>query len=314
MGRRALALAIVAAQTIGCGAEVPHGGAVDPTTAPHIVKSRLEATDLIARDLELVVRVDVGRIGSELGPDLMGRLRARALEAPSVEGDPIAPWLAHAMAHAEIVWIGVRLDASGGADRVLVAEGRIPPYPLVSGQLAATPSGVADVSVLDRRGPLARADLARVVTVRDRLVAFASAVEMDGSLRALTSGRGDEPLEPAAEGLLSFDAASLHLPPPYDTRFPALARALRHVDRARGVVSASDRALRLETELRAKTPEGAVVLAKLFEALRDEPADDGGPTLLAGAQIEREERLVRVAWTVPGWLVASLFEGGTPLQ
>lgn len=307
MWRHALALAIVGAQTIGCGAEVPQGGAVAPSDAPRIVKTRLEATDFVPGDLDVVLRVDLARIGGELGPEVMGRLRASAL-GPEESADPIAGWLAHGLAHADVVWLALRQGDGDGVDRVLVVEGNLPPYAVRSGELAAVPSGVADVTVLDRRGRLTRSTFARVLTYKNRLTAFASAVETDPALRALRSGRGESPLEPPAEGLASLEARTLRLPPPYEAAYPALAKALRHVARARVVVSSGERVLRLEGELVGKTPAGAEVLEQLFVALRDEPAEEGEAALLAGAKIEREGTRVRVVWDMPGWFVASFFE------
>jgi hypothetical protein len=308
MWRRVFALAIVGAQTIGCGAELPHGGAASPSATPRIVKTRLEAVDFVPGDLDLVLRIDLARFAAELGPEVMGRLRASAL-GPGDDADPIAGWLAQALAHADVVWLALRQGESSGMDRVLVVEGKLPTYVLRSGQLAVAPSGVADVVALDRRGPLVRGGFARVLTYKNRLTAFASAVEMDPVMRALRSGRGESPLEPSAEGLASLDARALRLPPPYEASYPALARALRNVARARVVVSSGDRVLRLQGELVGKTPAGAELLEQLFVALRDEPAEAGDAALFAGAKIEREGTRITIAWDLPGWFVASFFDG-----
>ena len=290
-------LLFVAAQTISCGREVQRPETI--ADAPRVSR-RIEAQDLLPSDLDVVLRFDVARMASELGPAAMDELRRGALRSAAHEGDPLASWLADALGGADVVWVATRLGAFETGDRVIVVEGKVPAWKPGVLQLTKLDTGFSDVAVLDRSGSLKRSDLARVVLHKDRLAAFVSAVEVDAVLRSLRGQDTHTKLDPPAEGLLSAEAKISGLPEPYAGQYPSLARLTRHIEKASLVVTAKDKALQLEGQLVANTVEGAELVEKLLTALRDEGGEGGEESPLKGAEFVRVERVVRVRWVI-GW-------------
>lgn len=162
--------------------------------------------DLIPPDLDVVVRLDLGRVKSALGATAVSALGGEVLArgAPKQAADEL---LIASLLEADVVYLGYRPSGSGlPLDRVLVLQGRFtqlmrPP----AGFSGATDLG-ADVRYWDVTTPAPREGVARIYAVGDRLRAFASEAELDAVERQLQIGSGEQRLEAPAEGTLSLAA------------------------------------------------------------------------------------------------------------
>ena len=100
----------------GCGPTVPRGGVPKPE-APAKAPVDLEAIDALPGDLDLVVRVDLGKVKDGLGADSARDITDRALEDAGSRGV-----LKRALAEAEVVWLALRLSDLEAGDRALVVR------------------------------------------------------------------------------------------------------------------------------------------------------------------------------------------------
>src|SRR5438552_1393840 len=119
VARAELCLAFV---VLGCGRVVPAGGEprqpVSEEALPEKPRPRTwEGTDLIPADLDLVVRVDLGKLRASLGPEAAKELAREGLDRSQADAAVRA-----ALASADIAWLGVRVAELEEGDRVLVTE------------------------------------------------------------------------------------------------------------------------------------------------------------------------------------------------
>jgi hypothetical protein len=301
---RTAMLALSLALSAGCGAEVPAGGAGAMPRVPEgpRVARQVDAPDLLPKDLDLVVRVDLARMRSGLGPDATKQLSARAVALSPGSADQEAI-LATALGRAEVVWVGMRLTDVESGDRVVVAEGRL-------AGLAPEPGGpdwnqqktaIADVFVYDRATPPPRAGTARIVAVGDRILAFVSPVQVAAVDRVLRNGPDEGRGDPAAEGIFSVDLRARPLP-------WLLARRFKHIaDILEGLV---DDGAKLEGEIVAKSSESADKAMKFLAILRDNVQDPKYVELMSKAKLERVGKRVQLKWEVPARAVLGMVSGG----
>jgi hypothetical protein len=298
--RRAFALgALALALAGGCGAEVP---AKSPRKKLR-KGEHLDPAELFPADLDLVVRVDLGRMRSQLGP------AADALQARA-EAETDERIVTRALERARVAWIGLRLADLDTGDRLLVVEGDV-------GDLRPDPAlynvgdPVADgVTSFDRRGRVRRAQTARILHFGERAIAFVSPAEVDSVARVIEHGPDQHRRDPPAEGIVSADLRPRRLPPSLERRFPSIGAVIRGVTRARASAVMEDVSLRLEAEIQAMSVAAAERVEELLGALREGGRSTRYASLFEKLVVERVDRAVRVKWVFPPEILRALASGG----
>ena len=298
--RRALMLGLGAlAFTAACGGEVP------APQAPRKGKGAfLDPAELFPADLDLVLRVDLGRMRSQLGP-LAEVLSARVEEESGGEEALVS----QAIARAKVVWIGLRAADAEAGDRVLVVEGDIEDVRPDPGIFHLVDPPLADdIRSWERKGPLGRATTARVHAFADRMIMFVTPVEVDSVDRVLAKGPDDRRRDPAAEGLISADLRARRLPPSLERRFPSIASIIGGLERARATAVMVGDALRVDAEILAGTGQAAGKAENLLRALREGGQGSRYAALFEDMRIERVDRAVRVRWDFSSDVLRALLD------
>jgi hypothetical protein len=172
-------------------------------SAPRVVSSE----DLLPADLDVVVRVDLGKMKATLGAITEEVLSRDALTAGVASDERPEPVLVASLLAAERVYLAYRPSPLLlPTDRVLIVEGRFDPF--VSpppGFTLATDLG-ADLRYWDRKpgARLPRSGIARIYAQGQRLLAFVSEAELDAVERTLTTPSSPRQLRPPAEGAISL--------------------------------------------------------------------------------------------------------------
>jgi hypothetical protein len=302
--RRPPAALVVALLLAGCGgtpAAAPGKARVAPD-GPRVARE-LEPTELFPADLDLVVRLDVGRMRAGLGPAVTDQLSKRALQGAG------EPELAEALACADVVWIATRAAEVESGDRVIVIEGKSCMPELGRGRWEKVRSTNARVAVFDRHGEAARSGTARIVNLGNHATVFVSPVELDSVKRVLDDGPDDKRGSPTAEGLVSVDLRARALPPGLAKRFPAIAAVLGGIERIKGSAVLGDEGLKIDAQVMGKAAPGAERAAKFLEAMRDSLTEGRFAEAAKGAKIELVERTVQVKLTVPARALLSAMSG-----
>jgi hypothetical protein len=303
--KRAAAIASSASLLLG-GAGCRTVPAPKSGPRPAQISRRLDASDLLPVDLDVVVRVDMARLKAGLGPGIADALAARASERGG-EG-----FVSEAIAKADAVWIGLRLADIDAGDRVLVAEGHLGDVHIEpSDWKETTPAMTREgMQVLDRQVPPLRAGTGRIVAYSGKLYAFVSPVEVDATSRLLRdgpdAGRGD----PSAEGLVSVDVRGHRLPPSLEKKYPSIAAVIAGISRVRGSASLADDGLRVTADITAKSADAAARVEKFLATLRDGAAGSAKyGDMMKTVQLERTEAHVHLAITVPAQMVIAALTG-----
>jgi hypothetical protein len=224
MSRRARSVLLSAVLiSLSCGPK-----AVGPPPPAPILTRPIDA---VPADLDVVVRIDLGRIRSALGPAVMERL-GQGVSVGAGSGDGTAPLLARALEHADTAWLGLRpSDSLEALDSVLVLRGRFEGLDPQSLGTSSAWKGPADLGGgwrrYERRGKLARSAPARLYVHPDDLLVLVTTAEIDGVERALERGARDARLDPPEKGVISLAARSAALAEVMTDRSPAAARLLR---------------------------------------------------------------------------------------
>lgn len=286
-----------------CGGEVPA-----PASARRAKGQRRfdDPSELFPADLDLVVRVDLGRMRAQLGP-AAELLTSRGW--PETErGEEI---VSHAIRRANVVWIGMRLADVDAGDRVLLVEGDLEDLRPDRSTFEPVDPPLADqVRTWERRGPLARASTARVHAFSGRMIAFVTPVEIDSVERVLKRGPDARRRDPSAEGVLSVDVRGKRLPPSLERRFPSIAAIIGGLSRARASATMRGDALRIDAEIQANDGRAATKAEGLLHALREGGMAGRYASLFEDVRIERIERAIRVRWRLSTAVLRGLLEGG----
>jgi hypothetical protein len=321
----AAAIAAAGAALVGCGREVQPPGATPGARAPRLSR-RVDPAELFPADLDLVVRVDVDRMRSGLGPAATDELTERALarRTGSGAGERASPAggggdgagddaaLRDALRRADVVWVALRLADLDAGDRVIAFEGRMRGVDRDPSAWQPLPVDVAGVSVFARRGHAGRAGVARMIALGDHAVAFVSPVEVASVARVLRDGPDERRGDPSAEGLVSLDLRARRLPPRLERRFPSIAALIAGLERVRAVASLAEEGVRVEADVVGRTPDGAGRARRFLEALRDNVGDPSYAEVMKALSIEQVERTVRIRWTLPSRVVLTLLASEDP--
>lgn len=296
------ALVLVLALGAGCGAEVPAGGAGAVPRVPDGPRlgRRVEAVDLMPADLDLVVRFDVERMRSGLGPEAVRELARRAVPG---SGEQL---LARALERAGAVWLGMRVADAGSGDRVLVLEGNLAGIAPEEPEWTPQKTALRGVVAWDRSGPVDRHGTARIVVIEDRALAFVSAVQAASVARVLAEGPDERRAQPPEEGVVSLELRPRPLPAPLAERYPAIARVIAGVERVRATASLVDGGARIEAELGAKSAEDAQRAQRFLAALRDNVETPRYVELMRSARLEQLGKAVQLRWDVPAAAILAM--------
>lgn len=288
---------------LGCGGGKAAGAPVKPK-AP-VLERTFDATDILPGDLDLVARLDMGRMRSSLGPLAAEGLAARA---KARVGDDDA--LGEAIACAEVLWVGARLGDLDGGDHVVVVEGPGCTPALPPARWEKVPFANGRVAVFDRRGDGAeRAGTARVISLGKRLTAFVSPMEVDSTSRVLREGPDSKRGNPSAEGVLSVDFRGGRLPPSLERKYPSIGAVLGGIERVRGTAQVGDDGIEVEAEVRSPTEKGASRVMRFLEAVRDNVSEARLLEVMGRLKLEQVESSVRVRVVLPAGVVLGLLAG-----
>src|SRR6185437_7600346 len=305
MRRAALGCALViGAATLACGCGAPDKPVRERTLTGAPIERDLDPTDVLPADLDLVVRVDVGRMRAGIGPAAADAISRRALEG----GDE--PELRQALGCAEVVWIATHAADADLGDRVVVIEGKSCMPDLLAARWKRVRSGNGRVRIFDRLDDAPRGGTARIMNLGNRATVFVSPVELDAVKRVLDAGPDERRGEPAAEGLVSVDLRARPLPPALAKKYPSIGAVLAGIERVRGSAVLGDGGLRVDAEVLCRSPESAARATKFLAALRESliPSARFGEAAKA-ARVEQIEKVVSVKVTLPPKLLLGLLSG-----
>jgi len=300
ISRRALVAGLFA--LAACGGEVPA-----PASARNgkRERGRYDAIELFPADLDLVVRVDLGRMRAQLGPTATGLAERLERETDQAEG-----LVSRALGVAKVAWIGVRLADIEAGDRVLVVEGDVEDLHPDPGLYRRIDPPIAEgVQSFEREGPLARDATARVHSFGGRTIAFVSPVEVDSVERILRNGPDERRRDPSAEGIVSADLRVRRLSPTLERRFKSIAPIIRGLDRARGQATMSGESFRVDLEIAAMSEASAKKAESVLRALREGGLGGRYGALFDDMSIERVEKAVRIRWQLAPTVLRALLEG-----
>jgi hypothetical protein len=299
---RRLALVALALLAAACGGSAPPAkGRVLPGGGR--VERDLDPIDVLPADLDLVVRLDLGRMRAALGPTAAEALSKRALSGAG-ESE-----LAEAIECAEVVWIATRAAELDSGDRVTVLEGKRCVPELSRSRWEKVRSGNARVAIFDRTGEAPRAGTARIMNLGNRATVFVSPMELDSVKRVLDKGPDEQRGNPRAEGVVSVDLRPRPLPPGLGKRFPSIAAVLAGIERVRGSAVLVDDGLKLDAEVVGVTAAGAEKAARFLEGVRDSLREGRFADVVKGAKIDLVEKAVGVKVVVPAKLVVGALSG-----
>jgi hypothetical protein len=297
-----------------CGQTVPHGGvpatpeASASAAAGPIRPGRRVPSDVMPADLDLVVRLDLARARASLGAEPMRQLSERALGTSDPE-----PEVRHALEHADVVWLGLRVADVLDGDRVMVTEAKDKPPKLDPTQWKPAEAGIERVVVYDAARPVGRDGTARIVDLGDGTMGFVSPVEADSVNRTLRNGPDPERGQPEARGLLSLDWRVGRPGVALVNRHPSLASLMTGVRRASAVLDTRGRELELEGRLQCRDAASAGRVARFLrtiaEAGRELPRF---AKLVSSFELQESGSMVRIHWVAPPELVVELVREPAP--
>ncbi len=346
------ALALLLCGALGCGKTVPHGGVPkEPSAAAPEggAKARVTtvtvATELLPADLDLVVRVDLAKIRTDLGKAAAIELMNEALTQSNVRGAARA-----ILVEADVVWVGLRVEDLEHGDHVMVAERA---RRATAGSDDDPPGEAADTTGSERAGgegtggertgagdeaavrhwkpdpatwkasttrvpsirryvratATPRAEAARLFTVGDEAVVFVSPVEEHSVERLLLKGPDPERGEPRARGLVSVDLRAPRLSAALARRHRAIGGLIESIERLRATVDLFGDRLELEGTIRCRD-EGAARKVHTYLATFTSP-NTRFAELLTQVRVERTGASVSVRWSVPQSLVTEMLGAGS---
>jgi hypothetical protein len=262
---RRAALAFVLALS-GCARSLP-----PPPPAPNLG----DPADAIPPDLDAVVRVDVLRLKSTLGPLVLAALGKVA----NAGGEGASAFVLSALEQSDVVWFAFRPElAAGGVDNVVVLRGSFagldPRSPPAEPPFGSPRDLGGDVRRYERPLPRERGAPALVYAHGDELLVIASAAEIDSVDRLIDAGPG-ESVRPPSRGLFAFALRLRSLRLPLARSFPRLAELLEDTRTIEGVVDLASSELTLEVSLPFGDEQSAKGAADVFRDLGKAFAERG---------------------------------------
>lgn len=256
-----------------------------PPPAPTIA----HPTQAIPADLDLGLRLDLGRIKAVLGPAAFGALEKEA--ARSAEAAPGERRLiTDALRKTDTIWIALRpARTSDLTDRVLVLEGRFEGFDPGKYELDPPWHQASDLGggwrVHERAAPLLRSSPARVYLRHEDLVLMVSEAEIDSVARAL-DGHFDPAVTPPAEGVVSLHARAGALRALIEDRSPKLAELLARTEGLKAHADLPAGGLDAELDVTFQSPAEARRTQEAMGLLTRALTEQGGPAGLVAGQVQ----------------------------
>ncbi len=286
----------------GCG-----GGAKARAKGAHVdvptFDKRLDPAEIFPADLDLVVRLDVARMRSTIGPAAASAMAARAAREA---GDDV---LRAALACADVVWLGARIADLASGDHLVLVEGASCAPELDRAQWRPEASRNRSVKIFDRVDPAHRTGTARVLVLGPQATAFVSPMEVDSLTRILEVGPDARRGNPVAEGVISLDVRAARLPPALEQKYPSIAAIIAGLERVRGTAVVVDEGVQIDVQILSPTAKGAEKALRFLSALRDNVEDPRLALVLRKVSIEQIEGTVRIRLLLPGKVVLMLLSG-----
>jgi hypothetical protein len=292
-----LGLALASA---GCGSSAATARGSRASAGAPAIDRRLDPAEIFPADLDLVVRLDVARMRSSIGPAAASAMAARAAREA---GDDV---LRAALACADVVWLGARVRDLDAGDHVVLVEGSSCAPELDLASWKEQPSRNKSVKIVDRVDPARRTGTGRVIVFGDHATAFVSPMEMDSVARVLEGGPDARRGNPVAEGVVSLDVRADRLPPSLEQKFPSIAAILAGLERVRGTAVVVDEGVQIDVQILSPTAKGAEKALRFLTALRDNVEDARLAAVIRKVSIEQIEGTVRVRLLLPGRAVLAL--------
>lgn len=300
--REGATLALLGALLLGGCAQTER--IAGPPEAPRLGQPSLA----MPGDLDLVVRLDLGRLRDALGEDLQNAVDALLSTAPENAPDAATSRLLLALlSRAKTAWIGVRPALSPEqTDNVLVLRGDF--QGLVPSRISGKPDWTypqdlgGGVLKFSRPRPGQRVAPAVLYFQDPNLVVIGSYAELDALEATLETGRGDPPLEPPDTGIASLAARLDKLQPILRSRAPSFGKLLSGAQTIRASAAWTGSELDLRVELIVDSNDHARQIAETLGAIARKfspPAPRQGSWIGRGS-ITAVERSVIVRVGVPG--------------
>jgi hypothetical protein len=255
------ALLLLLSAASGCGPS-----RVGPPPASPVLT---RGADAMPADLDVVFRLDLGRIKSALGPMVSTELaRAARLAA---QGDGSDSLVAGLLDRTDVLLVGLRPRLAANLDHVVVLEGTFDNFD--PARRAAEPPWQpaldlgGDVRRWDRSEQPGRGSPARAYAWSERVVVLATPVEIDSTERAVEHGEREGALVPPSKGVVSFAARVLPLALALQESSPEIARILRSAERLEGSAELEPDGLHVDLGLKVDSAETAKHLRELMSAL-----------------------------------------------
>ena len=294
-----LGLAVAAVALSGCGPGAKARGARARAELPALDR-RVDPAEIFPADLDLVVRLDVARMRSSVGPAAASAMAARAAREA---GDDV---LRAALACADVVWLGARFGDLDSGDHVVLVEGASCAPELDRAQWRPEASRNKSVKIFDRVDPARRTGTARVLVLGPQATAFVSPMEVDSITRILADGPDARRGNPVAEGVISLDVRAARLPPALEQKYPSIAAIIAGLERVRGTAVVVDEGVQIDVQILSPTAKGAEKALRFLSALRDNVEDPRLVMVLRKVSIEQIEGTVRIRLLLPGKVVLAL--------
>ncbi len=286
---RALAFTLSSLGLAACGREVPAFGAKAPLDRSPISR-RVDPEELMPRDLDLSVRIDLGRLRGSLGPS------SRELLGSELRADPL---LTKALERARVVTVGMRVSDLELGDRVIAIEGDLKGLDVDTLNFREEKMSNDRVHVYVRRDDVARDDFGAIVRLDQRALVFVSPVEVDSVKRVLGKGPDTTRPDPSANGVVSVDYRPRRLSRSLERKFPSVGRIIRELESVRGSVEVEDKGVAVDLIFTARNEAGATHVKRFIEVLRDNTVDTGLSALLRNIDVEATSSTLHVKWVLP---------------
>lgn len=284
------ALAALSPGLASCGKEVPAGGARVAATERAQVSRRIEPEELLPADLDLSVRIDLGRLRGNLGGS------SREALGEELGADPL---LAKALPHARVVTIGMRVSNLEIGDRVVALEGDMKDVDVDTGAFREEQTNNARARLWVRRDDVSRDDFGAVIALDKRALVFVSPVEIDSVLRVLSRGPDERRPDPSADGVVSIDYRPHRLSRSLEKKFPSVGRIIAELESVRGTVDVQDKGVVVDATFMARSEPGANHVRRFIEVLRDNTVDTGLSAALRDIDIDAASSTLHMKWTLP---------------
>jgi hypothetical protein len=284
MQRRAL-LAFTAAAFVGCGPK----RVAPPPSAPAV----LGAGDLLPADLDVVLRLDLGKVKAALGATALALLAREGL-ARAATGGHADELVLESLLAADLVYLAYRPGPLlEPLDRVLALQGSFEALSRPPAGFAPPVDLGADVRFFERRSPpLGRGEIARIYAASTRVRAFVSEAEIDAVERVLETGGAERRLQAPEEGTLSLAARPRLL-----TRFggSGLREQLEAARTLRAIAELESDGVKLKLELEMKDAADAEQLAGAGRAVLERVGSEWAEHAEVNAQGSRLMLTARLA-------------------